>query len=92
MGDLIFQIFFSIEALSTSLLKNYAAAFYHPNWAVLLPWKICRNLGFMIQAYRGYLGYQRKIWKPVQKKVANWYKICIKTVRWPEPRPYFKLA
>jgi len=46
----------------------------------------------MIQAYRGYLGYQRKIWKPVQKKVANWYKICNKTVRWPEPRPYFKLA
>ena len=51
------------------------AVFNHPNWAVLFPRKICRDLGFMIQAYRGDLGYQRKIWQPVKQKVATWHKI-----------------
>jgi ribosomal peptide maturation radical SAM protein 1 len=57
--------------------KTYGirAVFNHPNWAVLFPRKVWQNLGFMIQAYRGDLGYQRKIWQPVKKKVASWYKI-----------------
>ena len=29
---------------------------------------------FMIQAYRGDLGYQRKLWQPVKKKVRKWKK------------------
>ena len=29
---------------------------------------------FMIQAYRGDLGYQRKIWRPVEAKVKTWQK------------------
>ena len=28
----------------------------------------------MIQAYRGDLGYQRKIWRPVEDKVKTWQK------------------
>jgi len=51
------------------------AVFNHPNWAVLFPRKICRNLGFMIQAYHGDLGNQRKIWQPVKRKVASWHNI-----------------
>ena len=51
------------------------AVFNHPNWAVLFPRKIFQNFGFMIQAYRGDLGYQRKIWQPVKRKVASWHNI-----------------
>ena len=29
---------------------------------------------FMILAYRGDLGFQKKIWRPVKKKVALWQK------------------
>jgi ribosomal peptide maturation radical SAM protein 1 len=50
------------------------AVFNHPNWALLFPHKVFRNLDFIIQAYRGDLGYQRKIWRPVEKKVATWHK------------------
>jgi len=57
--------------------KSYGiqAVFNHPNWALLFPREIFQSLGFMIQAYRGDLGYQRKIWQPVKKKVATWHKI-----------------
>jgi ribosomal peptide maturation radical SAM protein 1 len=57
--------------------KDYGirAVFNHPNWAVLFPQRIFHNLEFMLQAYRGDLGYQRKIWQPVVKKVATWHKI-----------------
>ncbi|MGD8990133.1 MAG: RiPP maturation radical SAM C-methyltransferase [Desulfobacterales bacterium] len=46
--------------------------FNHPNWSYLFPDKIFRSLPFPIQAYRGDLTYQKKIWKPVQKKVSEW--------------------
>jgi ribosomal peptide maturation radical SAM protein 1 len=48
------------------------AVFNHPNWSYLFPAKIFRSLPFMIQAYRGDLTYQKKIWKPVKKKIADW--------------------
>jgi hypothetical protein len=31
-------------------------------------------LPFLIQAYRGDLTYQKKIWKPVQKKLLDWHQ------------------
>ena len=73
--------------------KNYGirAVFNHPNWAVLFPREICRNLGFMIQAYRGDLGYQRKIWQPVMKKVANWHKIYSELRQGPSRSPILTL-
>jgi ribosomal peptide maturation radical SAM protein 1 len=48
------------------------AVFNHPNWSYLFPDKIFRSLPFLIQAYRGDRTYQKKIWKPVQKKVSDW--------------------
>jgi len=48
------------------------AVFNHPNWRVLLPKKITTSLRLMIQAYRGDLGYQRKIWRPVEKGLKKW--------------------
>lgn len=51
------------------------AVFNHPNYATLFPPKIYRQMVFMIQAYRGDLGYQRKLWQPVKKKVREWKKV-----------------
>ena len=50
------------------------AVFNHPNYAVLFPRDISRSMRFMIQAYHGDLGYQRKLWGPVKKKVRAWKK------------------
>ena len=50
------------------------AVFNHPKWSTLFPAAVCRTLPFMIQTYRGDLTYQKKIWKPVKKKIAEWQK------------------
>jgi ribosomal peptide maturation radical SAM protein 1 len=50
------------------------AVFNHPNGSFLFPDGIYRTLPLMIQAYRGDLTYQRKIWQPVKKKVSEWQK------------------
>ena len=56
--------------------KKYGikAVFNHLNWSHLFPKKVCRTLPFMIQAYRGDLIYQKKIWQPVKKKIGEWQK------------------
>ncbi|MCP4370338.1 MAG: hypothetical protein GY797_19820, partial [Deltaproteobacteria bacterium] len=48
------------------------AVFNHPNYAILFPPEIQRQMVFMIQAYRGDLGYQRKLWQPVKEKIRKW--------------------
>jgi ribosomal peptide maturation radical SAM protein 1 len=48
------------------------AVFNHQNWSYLFPPEIYKSMPFMIQAYRGDLGYQKKIWQPVKKKVKVW--------------------
>jgi ribosomal peptide maturation radical SAM protein 1 len=50
------------------------AVYNHPNWPRLFPPIIAKSLTFMVQAYRGDLGYQQKIWRPVREKVAVWQK------------------
>jgi ribosomal peptide maturation radical SAM protein 1 len=50
------------------------AVFNHPNYATLFPPEIYRQMVFMIQAYRGDLGYQRKLWQSVKRKVREWKK------------------
>jgi ribosomal peptide maturation radical SAM protein 1 len=50
------------------------AVFNHSNYAAIFPPVIFRSMRFMIQAYRGDLGYQRKLWQPVKKKVRAWKK------------------
>jgi ribosomal peptide maturation radical SAM protein 1 len=50
------------------------AVFNHPNWSFLFPEEIYQTLPLMIQAYRGDLTYQKKIWKPVKKKISDWQK------------------
>ncbi|RLC31012.1 MAG: hypothetical protein DRH32_04900, partial [Deltaproteobacteria bacterium] len=50
------------------------AVFNHPNYAKIFPADICRRMTFMIQGYRGDLGYQKKLWRPVEQKVHAWRK------------------
>jgi ribosomal peptide maturation radical SAM protein 1 len=51
------------------------AIFNHPNYKKIFPFDIYRSLHFMIQSYRGDLGHQRKLWRPVREKVREWRKI-----------------
>jgi len=51
------------------------AVFNHPNWGFLFPRETFQSMRFMIQAYRGDLAYQRKIWRPFKKKLDTWHKI-----------------
>ena len=67
------------------------AVFNHPHWAHLFPQEIFQSLRYMIQAYRGDLGYQRKIWQPVKKKVATWHKIYTELRKGPTPSPILSL-
>ena len=51
------------------------AVFNHPNYAAIFPPHVSSSPRlFMIQAYRGDLMFQRKIWQPVKKKVRAWKK------------------
>ena len=56
--------------------KKYGlkAVFNHPSWAYLFPREVYRKVPFIIQAYRGNLTYQRKIWRPVKEKLSLWQK------------------
>jgi ribosomal peptide maturation radical SAM protein 1 len=55
------------------------AVFNHPNYAALFPPDVFRSMRFMIQAYRGDLRHQRKLWQPVKKKVRAWKKAYAET-------------
>ena len=48
------------------------AVFNHPNYKVLFPTRIRRHYQFSIQAYRGDIGRQRKLWAPVRKRIQEW--------------------
>jgi ribosomal peptide maturation radical SAM protein 1 len=50
------------------------AVYNHPNWSRLFPPEIFRTMEFIIRSYRGDRGFQKKIWRPVQKKVGLWQK------------------
>jgi ribosomal peptide maturation radical SAM protein 1 len=56
--------------------KKYGltAVINHPKWGYLFPREIFREIPFIIQACRGDLAYQRKIWRPVKEKIAGWQK------------------
>ena len=50
------------------------AVFNHPNYKNLFPPDVVRSMRFIIQAYRGDLGYQKKIWAPVKRELKAWEK------------------
>jgi ribosomal peptide maturation radical SAM protein 1 len=50
------------------------AMYNHPNYRSLFPPDVVRSMQFIIQAYRGDLGYQKRLWAPVKKKLKAWKK------------------
>ena len=54
------------------------AIFNHPNYRCLFPPDVVRSMRFIIQAYRGDLGYQRRLWAPVKRKLKFWKKMYAK--------------
>jgi len=50
------------------------AVFNHQNYSLMFPSAISGSMRFMIQAYRGDLMHQKKLWQPVKKKIIAWEK------------------
>jgi len=67
------------------------SVFGHPNWSYLFPANFIASMRFMIQAYRGDLGYQRKIWRPVEDRIKAWHKQYHKQNRGPQGSPFLTL-
>jgi ribosomal peptide maturation radical SAM protein 1 len=63
------------------------AVFNHPNYAFLFPEEIHRKLTLMIQAYRGDLTHQKKIWRPVKKKISDWQQQYAEMTKEPGDNP-----
>ena len=63
------------------------SVFNHPNWGCLFPSRIFASMRFMIQAYRGDLGYQRKIWRPVEDSIKKWQQIYTEQTCGPQRSP-----
>jgi ribosomal peptide maturation radical SAM protein 1 len=59
----------------------------HPHYGVLFPKKIIQEILFPIQAYRGDRLYQRKLWKPVEKKLRDWHRYYEDLHQYPQTDP-----
>jgi len=46
----------------------------HRNYMALFPSHIYHTMNLLIQSYRGDVGYQKKLWRPVRIKVKKWQK------------------
>ncbi len=60
------------------------ALFNHGNYARIFPKNIVESMPFIIQAYKGDLGYQKRLWQPVKKKVKAWEKAYAKLHQGPK--------
>jgi hypothetical protein len=63
------------------------AVFNHPNYNVLFPRGMLRNLPMIMQAYRGNRQQQVKLWRPVIRRVRVWQKGYLGLHRGPCPEP-----
>ncbi len=63
------------------------AIFNHPNYSRMLPPEVTDHVRFMIQAYRGDLGRQRTLWRPVKNAAEAWQKEYDALVRGSSPGP-----
>ena len=59
----------------------------HPHYRVLFPEHVTEKVRFSIQAYRGDLLRQRKLWKPVEKKIKAWNRFYADLHRQPSAGP-----
>ncbi len=59
----------------------------HPHYHTLFPEHVTKNVQFSIQAYRGDQLRQRKLWKPVEKKIHTWNRFYADLQRQPSAGP-----
>jgi len=60
------------------------AVFNHDNYAGIFPPDVVESMQFTVQAYRGDLGYQKRLWQPVKKKLKYWKKAYAKLHQGPK--------
>ncbi len=60
------------------------AMFNHRNYADIFPSDVVKSMQFTIQAYRGDLGYQKRLWQPVKKKLKAWKRAYAKLHQGPK--------
>ncbi len=58
--------------------------FNHKNYAGIFPPEVVESMQFTIQAYRGDLGNQKRLWQPVKKKLEAWEKAYAKLHQGPK--------
>ncbi|MBU1161159.1 MAG: RiPP maturation radical SAM C-methyltransferase [Proteobacteria bacterium] len=60
------------------------AVFNHGNYAGIFPPNVVESMQFTIQTYRGDLGYQKRLWQPVKKKLKIWERAYAKLHQGPK--------
>ncbi|MFO7554857.1 MAG: RiPP maturation radical SAM C-methyltransferase [Desulfobacterales bacterium] len=60
------------------------AVFNHGNYAGIFPREVVESIRFAIQAYRGDLEYQKKLWRPVKTKLNTWKNVYAKLHQGPK--------
>jgi ribosomal peptide maturation radical SAM protein 1 len=48
------------------------STFNHHHYKILFPASVYRSVDFMMQTYRGDVGFQRRIWRPVKPLLKKW--------------------
>ncbi|MBW2514284.1 MAG: radical SAM protein [Deltaproteobacteria bacterium] len=59
----------------------------HPHYRVLFPEHVTKNVRFSMQSYRGDLLRQKRLWKPVEKKIQAWSQMYADLHRHPSAGP-----
>jgi ribosomal peptide maturation radical SAM protein 1 len=75
LKSVVFWLGFDSPAWQRPRDYGIISVFNHPNWRYLFPSEVHSHLPLMIQSYRGDIGYQKKIWRPVRQKVKHWFKV-----------------
>ena len=60
------------------------AVFNHGNYANIFPPDVVESMQFTIQTYRGDLGHQKRLWKPVKQKLKAWERAYAKLHQGPK--------
>ncbi|MBU0995407.1 MAG: RiPP maturation radical SAM C-methyltransferase [Proteobacteria bacterium] len=69
-----FQLAQGSEVSFTPLKFGVKQMMNHPNYSIMYPESISDSIQFMQKIYRGDRLYQKKLWRPVRKKVRIWEK------------------
>lgn len=69
-----FQLGLGSPVMNARKSFDIKSAFNHKNYKYIFPEDITKSVRFLNQSYTGDLGFQKKLWQPVKKRVATWEK------------------